>query len=148
MQYLDWRRENKTLAALAGFEAESANLESPTGAAPVRTVYGTDGFFNVFGVKPLLGRTFAPGEDQAGRNDVIVLSYELWQQSFAGRNDVIGSAVKLDGEVNTVIGVMPAGFRYPLSVSGALYQPFHLPQTRTTNRGQHFLPMVGRLKPV
>jgi putative ABC transport system permease protein len=147
LQYLDWRRENKTLAAMGGFEAESANLESPTGAAPVRVVYGTDGFFDVFGVKPLMGRTFAQGEDQPGHNDVIVLSYELWQQSFGGRKDVVGSAVKLDGVVNTVIGVMPAGFRYPLSVNGALYQPFHLPQTRSTNRGQHFLPMVGRLKP-
>ena len=146
MQYLDWKRDNTTLTALAGYEAESANLESPTGAAPVRAVYGTDNFFNVFAVKPLMGRTFAQGEDQVGHNDVVVLSYELWQQSFAGRKDVVGSSLKLDGVVNTVIGVMPAGFRYPLSVTGALYRPFHLPQTRTTNRGQHFLPTIGRMK--
>jgi predicted permease len=146
-QYVDWRRENTTLSALAGFEAESANLESSTGSTPVRAVYGTDGFFDVFGVKPILGRTFAPGEDQAGHNDVVVLSYELWQQSFAGKKDVVGSTVKLDGVVNTIIGVMPAGFRYPLSVTNALYQPFHLPQTRISSRGQHSLPMIGRLKP-
>ncbi len=146
-QYLDWRKDNSTLSALAGFEAQSANLESASGAAPVRAVYGTDSFFDVFQVKPLLGRTFVAGEDQAGRNDVVVLSYELWQQSFGGSKGVIGTAIRLDGVSNTVIGVMPAGFRYPLGVVNALYRPFHLSKNQIERRGGHFLPTIGRMKP-
>lgn len=147
-QYLDWRRDNTSLSTLAAFQREAANLQTANGAAsPVPVVYGTDSFFDVFAVQPLLGRTFAPGEDQPGKNDVVVLSYELWQQSFGGRQDIIGSTVKLDGTVNTVIGVMPAGFRFPLSTAGALYRPFHIPAIRVGARGSHWLPTIGRLKP-
>ncbi len=78
-QYLDWRKDNSTLSALAGYMSQSANLESTTAsgntAQPVHAVAGTDNFFDVFQVKPLLGRTFAAGEDQPGRNEVAVLSY-------------------------------------------------------------------------
>ena len=147
-QYLDWRHGNATLSALAGFEPEAANLQTSTGtASPVHVVYGTDNFFDVFAVHPLLGRTFSPGEDQPGKNDVAVLSYELWQGSFGGRKDIVGSTIKLDGTVNTVVGVMPAGFRFPLSTAGALYRPFHIAPTRVSARGSHWIPTIARLKP-
>lgn len=146
-QYLDWRHDNATLSALAAYETQSANLESSTGAAPVRAVYGTDNFFDVFKVAPLLGRTYAPGEDQPGHNDVVVLSYELWQQNFAADKNIIGTTLRVDGSINTVIGVMPAGFRYPLSVANALYRPIHFVAPRVDSRNWHFLPTVGRLKP-
>ncbi len=145
-EYLDWRHENATLAALAAYDTASANLESSTGATPVRAVYATDNFFEVFKVAPLLGRTYAPGEDQPGHNDVVVLSYELWQQNFAANKNIVGTTLRVDGSVNTVIGVMPAGFRYPLSVANALYRPVHFVAPRADSRNWHFLPTVGRLK--
>ena len=146
-QYLDWRRDNKTLSALAGFQVDSANLESDGGTDPVHAVDTTDNFFDVFQVKPLLGRTFAAGEDQAGRNDVVVLSYEMWQERFGASRDVVGHTLRVNGVVNTIVGVMPAGFRYPLTASHAIYRPFHLATTQISNRGGHFLPTIGRLKP-
>jgi len=146
-QYLDWRKDNSKLSALAGFQMNSSNLESASGAAAVRAVSGTDNFFDVFEVKPLLGRTFAPGEQDAGKNDVVVLSYELWQQSFGGSQDVVGKTIRLDGVANTVIGVMPAGFRFPWGALNALYRPIHLPKSQIERRGGHFLPTIGRMKP-
>ena len=146
-QYLDWRNQISTLSAIAGYESSSANLESGSGASPVRAIYTTDSFFDIFGVPPVLGRTFRPGEDQSGHNDVVILSYELWQQSFGGRLDVIGSTLKVDGIPNIVVGVMPAGFRFPLTASNALYRPFHLAQSLINGRGSHILPIIGRLKP-
>ena len=150
-QYLDWRKDNSTLSALTGFLPQSANLESTSAsgstAQAVHSVAGTDNFFDVFEVKPLLGRTFAAGEDQPGRNDVAVLSYELWQQGFGGSKSVIGSTIRLDGVATTVIGVMPSGFRYPLSVTNAVYRPFHLSKNEIDRRGSHFLPTIARLKP-
>jgi len=146
-QYVDWRKDNSTLSALAGFQMNSSNLESASGAAAVRAVSGTDNFFDVFEVKPLLGRTFAPGEQDAGKNDVVVLSYELWQQSFGGSQDVVGKTIRLDGVANTVIGVMPAGFRFPWGALNALYRPIHLPKSQIERRGGHFLPTIGRMKP-
>ncbi len=146
-QYLDYKRQNSTFAAVAGFQSGSANLEIGSNAAPVHLVSGTDQFFDVFGVKPLLGRAFLPGEENAGRNNVAVLSYELWQSSFGGRADVLGSAVRIDGIPNIIVGVMPAGFRFPLTVDEALYRPIHVPATELNRRGSHFLPLLGRLKP-
>src|ERR1700761_3536942 len=122
-QYQDWKRENTTLSELAGYSRGTGNLEGPQGPVAVRTVAGTDNFFRVFDVKPILGRTFAPGEDQPGRGNVVVLSYELWQQSFAASPTAIGTSIKLDGDTMTVIGVMPAGFRFPLNALSALYRP-------------------------
>jgi putative ABC transport system permease protein len=146
-QYLDWRKDNTSFSALAGYLTGSANLESDSGATPIRTIEGTDNFFDVFAVEPYLGRTFRPGEDQPGHNDVVVLSYELWLQTFGGNKNIIGTSVRVDGTPSTVIGVMPAGFRYPLSVTDAIYRPMHLAATRIATRGQHFLPTIARLKP-
>jgi predicted permease len=145
-QYRDWRKGNSTLSALAGYVSESANMENGSAAQPVHAVGGTEDFFNVFEVKPLLGRTFIAGEDQPGRGDIAVLSYELWQQSFGGNKDVIGSTIRLDGRATTVVGVMPAGFRYPLSVTAAIYRPYHVSPNQAERRGSHFLPTIGRLK--
>lgn len=145
-QYVDWRRENSTLEELAGFQRSTANMQGPGGAVPVRSVSGTDNLFRVLGVAPLFGRTFAAGEDRQGRGSVVVLSYELWQQTFGGRRDVLGQTVSLDGAVCTVIGVMPAGFRFPLSQNNVLYRPLVVSTIQEHARGNHFLPTIARLK--
>ena len=117
------------------------------GPVPVRAVSGTDNLFRVFGVAPLFGRTFAPGEDQEGRGNVVVLSHELWEQSFGGKRNVLGQTVSLDGAVSTIIGVMPAGFRFPLSQANALYRPLVVSAIQAHARGNHYLPIIARLKP-
>ncbi len=124
LSYEDARAQLKTFDALAGyFEFGKSNLESASGPVQLTTVKGTDNFFDVFGVKPLLGRTYLPGEDQPGKDDVVVLSFEVWQTHFGGQPDVIGKTVRLDGTPYVVIGVMPAGFRFPLSARNAIYTP-------------------------
>ena len=147
-EYLDWRRMDHSLAVLAGYSAFSTvNFEGPQGPVALHATEGTDNFFDVFGVTPILGRTFAPGEDQEGKNDVLVLSYEVWRQYFGGRRDVIGEKVKLEGRPHTIIGVMPAGFRFPISRVDAVYRPLHAAKALREARGNHWLPTVGRLKP-
>jgi putative ABC transport system permease protein len=147
-EYLDWRRMNHSLAALAGYSAFSTlNFEGPQGPVALHATEGTDNFFDVFGVTPILGRTFAPGEDQEGKNDVLVLSYEVWRQYFGGRRNVIGEKVKLEGRPHTIIGVMPAGFRFPISRIDAIYRPLHAAKALRETRGNHWLPAVGKLKP-
>jgi putative ABC transport system permease protein len=145
-EYLDWRRENHVFSALAGFGTVSSNFESPAGPVAVPTVATTDNFFDVFGVSPILGRTFAPGEDQPGKNDVVVLSYEVWQQDFGGQRTAVGQTVKLNGRPYTVIGVMPAGFRFPIASRNAIYTALHIPKALIEERGNHWLETIARLK--
>lgn len=147
-EYLDWRRMNHSFSALAAYNPYyNVNFEGPAGPAALQAVRASDNFFDVFGVRPVLGRTFAPGEDQDGKNDVVVLSYEIWQQFFGSQKSVIGQKVKLDGRPYTIIGVMPAGFRFPIGKINAIYIPLHLSQQQREGRGSHWLPTVGRLKP-
>lgn len=148
-EYLDWRRNNHVFSALAGYnDYGSANFEGPGGAVALNRVTTTDNFFDVFGVTPLLGRTFAAGEDQPGKNDVAVLSYEVWRDQFLSRGNVIGQTIRLDARPYAVIGVMPAGFRYPISLRDAIYTPLHPSQKEyIEERGNHWLPTIARLKP-
>jgi putative ABC transport system permease protein len=146
-EYLDWRRMNHALATLGGFSSfGTINFEGPEGPIALHSVQGTDNFFDVFDVRPILGRTFAPGEDQDGKNDIVVLSYEVWRQIFGGANGAIGQQVKLDGRSYTIIGVMPAGFRFPISRVDAVYTPLHAVQRLRENRGNHWLQTVARLR--
>jgi putative ABC transport system permease protein len=145
-EYLDWRRMDHSFSALAAYnDFSNVNFEGPTGPVALHAVQASDNFFDVFGVNAILGRTFASGEDQDGRNDVVVLSYEIWQQFFGAQKSVIGQKVKLDGKPYTVIGVLPAGFRWPVGKINAIYTPLHMSQQQREGRGNHWLPTVARL---
>jgi putative ABC transport system permease protein len=147
LSYLDERAQQRTFDVLAGFSMFGrVNLEGPNGPVALRAVKSTDNFFDVFGVKPLLGRTYLSGEDQPGRDNVVVLSYEVWQNSFSGRTDVVGKDVQLDGTPYTVVGVMPVGFRFPMGARDALYTPLHMNPSWAKSRGMHWMQTVGRLK--
>ena len=148
LSFQDVRAQNHSFAALSGvWNAELVNLQTPSGPVSLQSVQGSDNFFQVFGVAPILGRTFRPGEDAPGKNDVAVLSYTVWQSNFGGHSDVVGKTIDLNGKPYTCIGVMPAGFRYPLSETQAIYTPIHPNPLWIKGRGTHWLRTVGRLKP-
>ena len=144
--YLDERAQTHAFQAFAAYNNNLANLETPSGPVRVRTITVTDNFFDVFRVRPLLGRTFLPGEQVTGKNDVIVLSYDDWKKFFGGKSSIIGQTARLDGVANTVLGVMPSGFRFPLSARNAIYQPLHIDKPWMHQREAHWLGLVARLK--
>ena len=146
--FQDERAQNQSFEYLAGFsQFAGVNLDTGSQVVHLHNTSTSDHFFNVFGVKPLLGRTFLPGEEQDGRNNVALLSYEVWQQNFGGNPSAVGSSVHIDGFPYTIVGVMPAGFRFPLSMPNAIYTPLRLSKELRTSRGDHWLQVVGRLKP-
>jgi predicted permease len=146
--YQDERAQLQTFSALAGYmDFRKSTIETPAnGPVSLDSVHATDNFFQVFGVPTLLGRTFLPGEELDGKNDIVVLSYDAWQKYFAGDRNVLGKAVKLDGRTSTIIGVMPAGFRYPLNLHDELYTPRLITDEWMHNRGANWLRIIGRLK--
>ena len=146
--YLDEREQSQTFEALAGYASfGGVNLNTGSQIVHLHNSAVTDHFFDVFGVKPLLGRTFLPGEEQDGRNSVAVLSYEVWQQDFGGNPSVVGQSVHVDGFPYTIVGVMPAGFRFPISMPNLLYTPMRIPKELRTSRGDHWMRVIGRVKP-
>lgn len=146
--YLDERAQTHTFAALAAYNAYgSSSVETPlAGPVLLDAVRSTDNFFDVFGVQPFLGRTFLPGEQEDEKNNVVVLGYDTWLTYFGGERGVIGRAVKVDGATYTIIGVMPAGFRFPLGKQNAVYTPQHFTESWMKSRGGHWLRTIARLK--
>ena len=108
--YLDWVEQNTVFEQMAAVTGGGGTLSDAI-REPVyvrgRTVSAS--YFDVFGMRAVLGRTFAPSEDHSTRNNVVVLSHRLWVSQFGSDPAVIGTPVRLDREVHTVIGVMPAG---------------------------------------
>ena len=143
--FLDVRQQAKTLEDAAAFDPTELTL---TGAGnPVR-LQGSEvsaSFFNVLRVRPMLGRTFAPDENEPGKDKVAVLSYGLWQERFGGRPDIVGSSVSIDGTQRTIVGVMPRGFSYPAEQQ--LWIPIELTNDIKNARGAWYLRAIARLRP-
>jgi predicted permease len=146
--YQDEVAELRTFSSLAGYSSfKKITIDSPaSGPTAIDCVRSTDNFFSVFGVEPLLGRTFRPGEQVDGRNEVVVLGYDAWQKYFNGDQGVVGKPVNLDGRSFTVIGVMPPGFRFPLFEHDAVYIPRLLDESWMNRRGAHWLQTIGRIR--
>jgi putative ABC transport system permease protein len=147
-EYQDMRRMNSSFSVVAGIaNGGGVTLNDGAQAIYLHAVQGTDNFFDLYGVQPLLGRTYRQGEVENGKNHVVVLSYEVWQQYFGGDKSALGRSVDLDGAPFTVIGVMPAGFRVLFDTSNVVYTPLQLSADQIKSRGSHWLPTFGLLKP-
>ncbi len=146
--FRDERAQAHAFAALAGYNNFfTMTMETPSsGPVLLDTVHSSDNFFQVFGVQPLLGRTWLPGEEQDGKNQIVVLSYEVWQKYFGADRNVLNQAVKLDGQTYTIVGVMPAGFRFPLGTRNLIYTPRLIDRPWMENRGTHWMRTVARIK--
>jgi putative ABC transport system permease protein len=111
--FLDWRTRNQTLEALWLYEDRTAII---TGRSlPVRKLAAgiSAGAFQAMGVQPILGRNFLPEDDVPGAAPVVILGHDYWRQDFGGNADVIGQPLMVNGQSATIVGVMPAGWRYP-----------------------------------
>ena len=141
--FLDWQAQTPGFERLAAWTEVSLNLQGGGSPERIPVVAGTADLFSLLGVPPLAGRTF--GKRETG--NVIVLSEKLWRRRFGGDRSLVGRTIQLDGEIYTVLGVMPAAFTFPPdSVADAWGYFDPSPQTRK-NRSGHMLGVVGRLKP-
>lgn len=109
--YLVWRDDTNVFSRVsASHEFQSAGLTINGQPEPVRYAATSPNYFEVLKVTPVLGRTFASGEDVPGHNHVMILSYSLWTGHFAADPHIVGHTVRLDRENYTIIGVMPENF--------------------------------------
>ena len=108
-KYLEWRRQNTVFHEMGALAVGTQNLTGGAEPVPVATCQVTPSCLRVWRFRPALGRLFAEDEDQAAKNQLVILSHRLWQARFGGRNDVIGQTIRLDGKLHTVIGVLADG---------------------------------------
>jgi putative ABC transport system permease protein len=148
--YYAWRDRNKVFEGLAGFYNGDFNLSS-AGSPPelIQGAYITANLFPVLKISPAAGRLFTSEEEQFGRNHVALLSYGLWQRRFAGDRNIVGRDIKIGGESYSVAGVMPRGLPFFDNLPEVeLWTPISFaPNDNQATRNNHFVNIVGRLKP-
>src|SRR5215212_445726 len=116
-----------------------------TPARNVQAARVSANFFTVLGLGPVRGRSFTPQEDVPGGPAVAVISDDFWHNELAGRPDVIGSSLVLDGRPYTVLGVMPSRFRHPYRAN--IWLPLALPPVSANSGLNHYLYAPARLRP-
>jgi len=114
MNFLDWKNQNTVFSAMAAQNGASVTLTGIDVPVQLRGARVSAPYFDIFKVKPMLGRTFAADEDQPGKQHVVVLSHRIWESRFGSDKEIIGRTISLDNEPYTVIGVM--GPTRPLTV--------------------------------
>jgi predicted permease len=145
--YLDRREQAQSLEELAIYNWSQRTLGGQSDPERITVLNASPSLFEVLGVAPLLGRSFLDGEAISGNEQVAVISHELWQTRFGGREDVLGRDLRLDGELFAIIGVMPPGFVFPSSTVRA-WVPFAFTpeQMSDEGRGNEFSASIGRLR--
>src|SRR6185503_10271262 len=108
--FRDLQKDNQTFSAMAISRGFGFSLVGTGEPERVSGRLVTADFFSVLDVKPALGRTFTPGEDEEGATPVTVISASLWQRKFGGAQDVIGKALTLDDKNYTIVGVLQPNF--------------------------------------
>jgi putative ABC transport system permease protein len=150
--YIDWTEQSRSFAAMAaqtgGTMSYSPGSDAgvSSGAEPrsVRAAYVSAPYFDVFGTKAALGRTFARDEDQRGKEKVAVLSHRMWLNLFGADRAVVGRSILLNDEPYTVIGVLPGNSEFDRRAA-ELWIPLAFPPQ--VARDYHYLGAVARLKP-
>ena len=151
--FFDWRSRNRTLDHLVSYHDTGLTL---TGVAQAVHLHGQVVSWDLLptlGAHPELGRGFLPEEEKRGTR-VVLISHALWASQFGSDKSAVGRSISLNGESYTVIGVMPASFRFPVSqpqnsfwTTLAVDDDPASPNPLIANRSTHFLSAIGRLKP-
>jgi len=145
LNFLDWQHQNTCFEFLAADTGGSASLTGHGEPVEIGGAKVSARYFDIFGLRAELGRTFLDGEDTAGRDHVVVLSHGLWQAQFGGDPAIVGKKIELDGEPHVVIGVLPAGTPFERDWV-KMWRPLtFLPDNMT--RDFHWFGAVARLKP-
>ena len=123
-QWLDWQKQAKSLEGIAGYAWTFNFLILPEGSESLEGMTVSTNFFEVAGLKPILGRTFLPSEGKVGGPQVIIIGYDLWQRAFHGDPKVIGTTARISRQEVpvTIVGVMPQGVRF-LPSPGVAQEP-------------------------
>jgi putative ABC transport system permease protein len=153
--FLDWRSQNHVFEGLAVFRVDDFTLTGRAEPLHVTGAVVSANTLSLLGVAPLLGRDFNPEEDQPVRTGLpVILSHSFWQDRFGSDPNVLGQSLTLSGQLFTVAGVMPPGFRFPVQPTPVDFwttialdaQPINGSPPLTAQRGAAYLDVIGRLR--
>ncbi len=145
LNFLDWKRQNRCFQFLSAIAWDRMTLTSSDRPQQLNVWRVSASYFKVFGVGAALGRTFAPSEDEVGKDQEVVLSNRVWQSQFGGDPKVIGRTITLDAKSYTIIGVLPANSTFDRTWA-VMWLPLAFRPADMT-RNYHWLFAIARLEP-
>jgi predicted permease len=151
-EYLDYRDRNQVFSGVAGYADLSFNLTGVAQPDRIKAARVTGNLFSLLDVPPMMGRILLPEDDRAGGPKLVVVSYAFWKQQLHSESGVLGKSIRLDEQPYTIVGVMPASFRFPfdgtpLSDPADLWVPMEFSQAEIQARAVSYdVRMLARLK--
>ena len=147
-EYADYRDRSRAFEHIAAYDTAGVNLTGSGEPEQIDGAIATASLFPLLGATAAVGRTFTPAEEQAGRNDVAVVSHGLWTRRFKASRSIVGQVVAIDGRPTEIVGVMPASFEFPDSAVD-IWKPLLLDADALSsdNRGSHGYTALARMRP-
>jgi len=145
MNFLDWKNQNTVFSAIAAETGGAVTLSGGQEPVQLRGSRVSAPYFKIFGIRPVLGRAFAPDEDQPGKDQVVVLSHRIWESRFGSDPGIVGRKIILDNRPYNVIGILPAGTGFDRGWPDIWTPLAFQPQDMTRNF--HWMMVWARLKP-
>jgi len=142
--FLDWRARARQFQFLAGFDGRGFTVMFGNEPENILGAAVSPNFLSVLGVAPILGRNFVEQEERTGNGRVAVITHSFWKERLGGDPGWIGRTLTLNGQVFTIVGILPANFRYILMGDAQIFIPLNLEKT---SRGENFMSVIGRIKP-
>jgi putative ABC transport system permease protein len=143
--YLEWKTQAHSFNEMGAYVWDSINLTGDRQAEKAQGFAVSANFFDLLGVHPQTGRTFLPEEEQVGKDQVIILSYGLWERRYASDPQILGKKLKVDGKTFEIVGVMPKGFDFPKPAEAWVPLSFNAEQRAI--RDSRYLWVLAHLKP-
>jgi putative ABC transport system permease protein len=144
-EFVEFRDNNRVFSSVGAYNVGAANLGTAQPSRPVRALV-TSELMPALAVPALRGRWFTAADCLPNAPAVAILSWELWQRSYGGREDIVGQTIQINNQSNEVVGIMPRGYDVH-DQKVELWQPLTIdPSTFANSRGGHFLYLVGRRK--
>jgi putative ABC transport system permease protein len=144
LNFVEWQERNHSFERISALVEFGASLTGDGEPEQVETLAISDGFFQILGVQPILGRWFTPQEDTPGNDKVVILGESLWRRRYAGDPKILGRQILYNNQNVTVVGVMPASFRFPLTKAD-LWTPIAITRANA-GRGGRYLSTIARLR--
>jgi putative ABC transport system permease protein len=142
----DMRRSLHQFEQLSAFNSLPVPVETEQGTQMLLAPEVSTNFFQTIGISPTMGRSFREGDDAPGAGAAIV-SHEFWQNSMHGTREVLGSKLKVNGQMYSVVGVMPPRFQFPVTYGTSVWTALQLTADHKTRQGMDNFQVLGRLKP-
>ncbi|HEY2934610.1 MAG TPA: ABC transporter permease [Acidobacteriota bacterium] len=146
-EFRELQQLNKSFTHVAAISGASFNINADGTPERIEGAQVSAGFFSLLGVQAHVGRTFLPGEDEPGRDNVVVLTHGLWNRRFGGDRNVSAKTINVNGRTFSIAGVLPPDFQFPGEAEMWAPLAFSPDALGPGNRGSHGLEVLARIKP-